>query len=203
MSKKLSVFPLITDRWISGTQYLSHKEKGWYIDLLLYLFTERKPIKDAAHACRVLSISTRNSASIQSLIDSKLKLNQHGYYHPLVNEIINNSGRIKGLGSGATPTENPHVLPQNPHSEIEIDTVTKVTGETSSPSEFDIWKIWREFLTSKSVPQNQAGILGKLIKNHGDEKTKQAVMDTIAANPADPISFIGGILKPKKRGFVC
>lgn len=80
---------------------MTHQEKGFYLDLLLYLFVERKPIKDAKHIARILNIDPRTSAKLWAKICHKFESNQHGSTHQLVTKIINNSGRIKGLEHGA------------------------------------------------------------------------------------------------------
>lgn len=77
------------------------EEKGIYMELLLYLFTERKPIKDSKHVSRICGIDPRTSARLWAKIGDKFTLNQHGSTHELVTKILNNSGRIKGLNNGA------------------------------------------------------------------------------------------------------
>jgi uncharacterized protein YdaU (DUF1376 family) len=202
-SKKLSMFPLMIDKWIAGTRHMTYEEKGMYLDMLLYMFTERKPIKDGRHAANILHLTGHSASKCLSILQDKCHANQSGYFHPFVNRLLNNDGKIKGLGSVAdsaaiTGAEGGEVPSKDKDKEY---TDTTYLAD-KPPNEFDIWKIWREFLQAKSVPQSQAGILAKVINQHGEEKAKQGVLETIAKNPADPISYIGGIMKPKRRTVV-
>ncbi len=97
MPEKLQMFPLIIDKWIGGTRYLTLEEKGLYLELLIYLFTEQKPIKNSAHVARICGIDPRRSARLWPKIAEKFVVNQHGSTHILVSKILNNSGGIKGL----------------------------------------------------------------------------------------------------------
>lgn len=80
---------------------MSLEEKGMYLDLLLYLFTEQRPIKDHKHVARICGIDPRRSARLWTKIGDKFELNQHGSTHLLVSKILNNSGRIRGLDNVA------------------------------------------------------------------------------------------------------
>lgn len=54
-------------------------------------------------------------------------------------------------------------------------------------SPITIWDIARQWLGGD--------LLGKTIRDHGEEPTKQAVVDTLLKVPADPKSYLLGILK--------
>lgn len=99
----------MVDRWLSGTRHLGNTSKdrlmlkGAYLDLLLYLFTERKPIKDALHVARILDVDPRLAKRLWIDLGHKFVHRSIGSTHGLVTEILNNSGRIKGLDASQLP----------------------------------------------------------------------------------------------------
>ena len=72
------------------------------------------------------------------------------------------------------------------------------SAETENPSS-KVWRLWTDLVGD--TPHNRS-VLGKLIKEHGEAEILEAVMKTIAKNPAEPISYLRGVIRPKRR-FVC
>lgn len=115
------MFPLLLERWYSETLRMALDEKGAYLELMLYLFYERRPIKDAVHVARILRIDPRTSKRLWPKLSENFVRNQHGYSHELVTKILNNKGRIKGLSmvadsGGASSQEKELELDKTPQS---------------------------------------------------------------------------------------
>ncbi|MCU7811725.1 MAG: YdaU family protein, partial [Candidatus Thiodiazotropha sp. (ex Notomyrtea botanica)] len=99
MSKKLYWYPLIVERFLSETMYMTLEETGAYIRLILYLFHEQRSIKDENHMAKILGINPRTSRRIWPQLRPNFVRNQHGFSHELVSKILKNNGKIIGLGS--------------------------------------------------------------------------------------------------------
>lgn len=91
------MFPLPHSHWYSETVRMTLEEKGAYLELILYVFIERRPIKDARHVKEILGCDLRVAARLFEKLSGKFVRNQHGYTHSLVTEIIRNHGRFSGL----------------------------------------------------------------------------------------------------------
>ncbi|MEW8025519.1 MAG: DUF1376 domain-containing protein [Candidatus Thiodiazotropha endolucinida] len=148
MSKKMDIFPLLIDRWLAGTRYLSHEERGAYLDLLLYLFVERRPIKDEKHVARILLADPRVSRKLWKKLCVKFTKNQHGYTHPLITKLIHNKGRIKGLdsvaddgadwgveGGGTPPRNRNRTRKKEDIAKVDTEEVDSREGEISEDSQ--------------------------------------------------------------------
>ncbi len=90
----------------------------------------------------------------------------------------------------------------------EEDSVSKDTGAEAPSSEKSdapvdpskaLWDLWIGYVGESSYNRS---MLGKLIGEHGEEPVREAVAATIAKRPADPMAYMRGCLKPKRR-FVC
>ncbi|MCG8007979.1 MAG: hypothetical protein N0C81_10080 [Candidatus Thiodiazotropha lotti] len=101
MPKKLQMFPLLINQWYGETRRMTLEESGAYLGLLLYLFDERRPIKDEQHVAKILDIDPRTSRRLWPKLRPNFARNQHGFQHELVKKILNNNGRIKGLSKVA------------------------------------------------------------------------------------------------------
>jgi len=74
--------------------------------------------------------------------------------------------------------------------------VVEGTGkEQNTPSATpSIWDLWISVAGEKHRPT-----LGRLIRDHGEIEVAKAVAVVVQKNPADPVSYIHGILKPRTR----
>ena len=124
--------------------------KGAYIDLLLYLFDSRNPIKDYEHVGRILGIDKRLARSIwgklehkfyQTSIQTSIQKSTHksiyksgGFAHKLVTEILNNRGRIKELRESASPQYTPLDPDPDPDPEV-TDSSDLLSSEVKPPLE--------------------------------------------------------------------
>jgi uncharacterized protein YdaU (DUF1376 family) len=107
MSDSLEIFPLIIDKWIAGTRYLTLEERGAYFELIIYLFTQKRPIKDGNHVARILGTDPRVGRKLWAKLCDKFDHNQHGSTHQLVTRLLKNKGRIKGLSKVALDSGSP------------------------------------------------------------------------------------------------
>ena len=62
-----------------------------------------------------------------------------------------------------------------------------------------LWDMWVGYVGDTSYNRS---MLAKLIKEHDEDSVREAVAKTIAKRPAEPLSYMRGCLKPKRR-FVC
>lgn len=101
---KLTYFPLVLDRWISGTRFLSLEEKGAYLELLCYLYEDRERyIKDDAHVARILGVRKARATRIFRALNGKFTRIKQGYYHGFVRELHKNGMKLRGLQGEASP----------------------------------------------------------------------------------------------------
>lgn len=115
MSKR-TYFPLLMDRWVAGTRELTFEQKGFYIDLLVYLYDSGRAIKDASHAARITGCDPRTARRLLADLRPKFYLRSDGLRHKLVTEIIRNRGVIRGLGTSEIGTNLPHDPDPDPAS---------------------------------------------------------------------------------------
>lgn len=102
---KLTYFPLIMDRWTAGTRTLTYEQKGFYLDLLIWLFETGKPIKNADHAARILGCDPRISRRLLADLSGKFRRTSAGDRHKLVDELRRNAGKVRGLQAINFPTD--------------------------------------------------------------------------------------------------
>ena len=90
----------------------------------------------------------------------------------------------------------------------EEDSVPKGTGadapssdESNAPIDPSkaLWDLWVGYVGD--TPYNRS-MLAKLIAEHGESDVREAVAATIAKKPAEPIAYMRGCLKPRRR-FQC
>ncbi|MBV2091699.1 MAG: YdaU family protein [Candidatus Thiodiazotropha sp. (ex Ctena orbiculata)] len=129
MSSDLKYYPLLFEVFYTEIRYMSIEEVGFFIQLILYQFTEKKPIKDAKHAARIANIDPRVSSRLFKKISDKFVKNQHGYSHKLTTKILRNDGRIKGLYKVA---DEGGFLPQE--LELEEPPIPPLTGDAQNRS---------------------------------------------------------------------
>lgn len=122
MADKLTYFPLLIDRWVSGTIDLGQENSleritlcGAYIELLIWLYDHHSVIKDTAHVARILRIDPRSSRKLWAKLEPKFLKLRHGYTHKLVAQILKNRGRIKELQDLETCLQSVYHI----HTEIE------------------------------------------------------------------------------------
>ena len=94
---KLTYFPLIMDRWIGGTQELTFEQKGFYIDLLIWMYQTGNGIKNAEHVARILKCDPRTSRRLLAKLRPKFYERSGELRHKLVTELIKNGCKIRGL----------------------------------------------------------------------------------------------------------
>ena len=114
---KLTYFPLLMDRWIAGTRHLTFEQKGFYLDLILYLYEHDQPIKNAAHAAQITGCDPRTSRRLLADLSPKFYRRSDGLRHKLVTEILRNNGIIRGLGTPGKGTKFPHDPDPDPDKE--------------------------------------------------------------------------------------
>ena len=89
---------------------------------------------------------------------------------------------------------NASVTPPDTDTESETEKKKRnppVGGGEKSPR---VWDLWDDIAGTKNRPT-----LTKLINLHGEIEVAKAVAVVAQKQPADPISYIHGILKPKVR----
>jgi len=88
------------------------------------------------------------------------------------------------------------------------DSVPKGTGANApSSNQSDtpvdpskaLWDLWVGYVGDSSYNRS---MLAKLIADHGEAEVREAVWATIAKKPAEPIAYMRGCLKPRRR-FQC
>lgn len=77
------------------------------------------------------------------------------------------------------------------------DSDTDVSGDKSPEgASARCWRLWLELVGDTQANRK---VLGSMIKDHGEEAVADAVARTYAKGPADPVSYLRGCLKPKRR----
>ena len=86
--------------------------------------------------------------------------------------------------------------PMSTHTDTDKDTVPTTSAVTEEDARTKLWRMAVEMLGEKA-----RALVGKLIGKHGEKRVAQALGETAAANPADPRSYLCGLLvvdgKPK------
>ncbi len=103
--RRVTYFPLLMDRWTAGTRHLTYEQKGFYIDLLVWMFETGNPVKDSDHAARILCCDPRTSRRLLADLSPKFRRTSAGLRHKLVDELIRNGGKIRGLEANNFPAD--------------------------------------------------------------------------------------------------
>lgn len=82
------------------------------------------------------------------------------------------------------------------HQVSSISTPNGVGPDGPEEGKRRVWRLWRELVGD--TPAN-ARILGKCIKDHGEERVSEAVLSTYAKAPADPVAYLRGCLRDRPR----
>lgn len=102
---KPAYFPFVIDRWIAGTRHMTLEQKGFYLELLIWLYEKRgRYIKDADHAARITGVRPQKSRRIFGEISHKFSKFSHGFSHSLVASFHRNGMKVKGLDAAHLPT---------------------------------------------------------------------------------------------------
>ena len=195
-------FRFYMDRWIAGTDQLGQNPKdrlflkGAYLELLLYLYYERRPIKDVNHIARILHCNPRTARRIWSELGCKFVLNSNGIQHKVVTEISRKRSEDNDI-------EVPHFHPldldldlkkENPSSKGKRK---KAPGGATSPAKpapppdypsglnVDAWNEYLEHRRQlKLKPYTRIGAERKMtwLANQGDAATQAAVVDQTLSN---------------------
>ena len=131
---KLTYFPLLMDRWVAGTRGLTFEEKGFYLDLLIWMYDNGRGIKDADHAARVLGCDPRTSRRLLAKLRPKFYERSGELFHKLVREILKNGGKVRELGRYVDLTELP--TDPDPDPEKEKDSPTESPKRKSGQKKF-------------------------------------------------------------------
>lgn len=103
---KLTYFPLMMDRWIAGTRHMTYEEKGFYLDLLIYLYEKpERYIKDEAHIARILGCRPQKVRRIWPRILGKFRRFTGGFSHSLVKDLQRNAMKVRGLQEAISPID--------------------------------------------------------------------------------------------------
>jgi len=97
------------DRWIAGTRHLTYEQKGFYLDLLIWMYETGNGVKDAEHAARILDCDPRTSRRLLADLRPKFYERSGELRNKLVTELIRNGGKIRGLRAEVESTEFPDV----------------------------------------------------------------------------------------------
>lgn len=183
------------------TGHLSLAEHGAYTLLLDAIYATERPLptdlKSLYRICRATAPSERRAvASVADQffpVDGDKRMNSRAK-----REIDENAPRIKAARENGTkggrpkkPRENPAGSEKEPAGEAlhpPDPSVLRTEGE-KAPS---VWDVGRKILGG--------GLLGKLLKQHGDEPVKRAILATLDKRPADEKTYLLGALKNGTNG---
>ena len=88
-------------------------------------------------------------------------------------------------------------------SSVSKDTGANAPSSIQSDTPVDpskaLWDLWVGYVGDSSYNRS---MLAKLIADHGEPEVREAVAATIAKKPAEPIAYMRGCLKPRRR-FQC
>ena len=101
----LKYFPFYMDRWIAGTVGMTFEERGFYISVLAWMYSTGEPVKDADHAARILNCDPRTSRRLWPKLQPKFRRTSAGDRHKLVDEILKNGGKTRGLRVNNLPLD--------------------------------------------------------------------------------------------------
>lgn len=138
---KLTYFPLIIDRWIAGTRHMTFEQKGFYLELLVWLY--EKPdryLVDEAHISRILGCRPQITRRIWPVISEKFRRFSGGFTHSLVKDLQRNGMQLRGLQRSVSPTD-PDPDPEKkdlPTEDVKKSKTTRNTKVFKKPSVNDV-----------------------------------------------------------------
>ena len=132
MSKR-TYLPLLMDRWTAGTQELTFEERGFYICLLVWMYDTGEAVKDSDHAARILRCDKRTSRRLLGKLRPKFRPTSDGLRHKVLDNLIRNGGRIKGLEINSFPTDpDPDPDPEEEKRKTKKSNQKKVASQPST-----------------------------------------------------------------------
>ncbi len=117
------------------------------------------------------------------------KIDKPSYKYPKYSaktkEIENNSTNARLLLDDCPPAE-------GKGREVDIEKKEQISATSVADVKTLLWNCCREYLG-----KNKMSLVGKWVKDYGEEKVFAAVLDAQKNNPAEPVSYITRILKPE------
>lgn len=98
--------------------------------------------------------------------------------------------RVESLQPGTTRRPTRHRVPVNPAQRADRTGKEQIKEQAPAPAAPSVWNIGKQWISGD--------LLGKCIKDHGEEAVAQAIAATDLKKPADPKSYLLGVLKSKK-----
>ena len=130
---KITYFPLFIDRWIAGTRHMTLEQKGFYIDLLIWLYEKRgRYIKDGDHAARIVGVRPQKGRRIFEEISPFFSKFSHGFSHSLVHSLQRNGFKVRGLQAECLPTD-PVPVPDKRSSNEDLSSTEPKSASADVP----------------------------------------------------------------------
>lgn len=210
---KLPSFQFYPGDWMKdpGLRACTLEEKGAWIEMLALMFecTPRgklvlngKPYPEDALA-RLFGVECKKFKQITNKLQALgvLKVEPETgimYCRRMVKDQELREVRAEAGKQGGAPKGNKNASKKQAKTTPSSSSSTSVTvSNDTGAAAPTIWDLWVSVAGEKS-----RSYLGRLISEHGEERVTEAVASTIAKRPADPVSYIAGILTPKKREVV-
>lgn len=210
--------------WDFGTAELSLEQEAAYLRIVNAIHKHDQPVPDNDRVLAgMFRCSTRKArALLEQLIEAgKLRIegnritNDRAASDLVHRGFVSGSRAESGAKGGRTRASNAAKALENKDpgqaiasSRIEENRedipVANATGrdDASKPDpKKEFWDEARAYLTGNGVPKSNAGtLIGKLVKDHGFDRTRDAVRAAITSKPAEPIPWITAALtKPANQ----
>jgi uncharacterized protein YdaU (DUF1376 family) len=193
--------PLFTDAFIADTTHLTAAQTGAYLMLLMCAWRspDCKLPDDDDILCRYARMDKRNWVKNKNVIMQFWKKDESGFWcqgrlldeRKYVDSVRNKNvqagkaSALKRLNRGSTTVATKPQPKSNPH------THTYTLSKDKDSAKAALWKLCRDYLGEKKM-----GLVGKWVKEHGEERVFSAVLEAQKNEVADPPAYITKMLAP-------
>ncbi len=216
---ELPYMPFYVGDYLLDTTLLDLEEHGAYCLLLFHYWKQNYLENDEKKLRKLLNIHGNKCKRILKNILPFFEV-KDGF---LINKRMEKELQKRGKRSeharaaararwmpGACPEQCPNDAHEHAISELELEQELKDNSEanasdasaSSSPSIDPVWHTGLDLLVGKGTKEQTARtLLGRWVKEHGEETVAFAIDRALQEQPVEPKAFIAGVLKSKpKRG---
>ena len=189
---KLAYFPLLIDRWIAGTHWMTVEQVGAYIRLLVWLYDNPgKYLRDEAHIARILGCRKDRASRLWNdgigdklPIKSKFTRFNLGFYHSLVREIHKNGGKIRGLRGGSIGGDLPTDPDPDPEEESPLTANVNDAAGYLAVEGLDLgsWERYEKYRRETKLKKLKPASVAKQQRWLAEQPDQAAVVDQTIRN---------------------
>jgi uncharacterized protein YdaU (DUF1376 family) len=201
----LPYMPLYVADYLADAAHLTAMQHGAYLLMLMTYWQRGKGLPtDDVQLARIARMGRKewnaNKVELRAFFYEEENLLKHGRVEAELAKVQAKSLKCKKAGqasaqrrSNGRSTDAERMFN---HTDTDTDTLAKANG-ASADSDKEFWDASKSFLSGES--KNPGALIGKWCRDHGKEKTAEAITRAQLDRPAQRVPYIEGSLKAKSK----